>query len=51
MRVKQIAEARVVQKQRMTAIVRRTEEARSQFFIGVIALSPFARRHFARGPN
>ena len=52
MRVKQIAEARVVQEQEDDrAIVKRTEEANSQFFIGMVALSPFAGRHFARGPN
>jgi hypothetical protein len=35
----------------MTAIVKRTEEASSQFFTGMVALAPFAERHFARGPN
>jgi len=32
----------------MTAIVKRTEKASTQVFTGMVALSPFARSHFAR---
>jgi hypothetical protein len=35
----------------MTAIVKRIEKARTQVFTGIVALAPFAERHFARRRN
>ena len=35
----------------MTTIVKRTEKASTQVFTGMVALSPFAESHFARGWN